>query len=86
MAAAGPRFAGSLLQFGVVASRQFATHLAIQTLMFVLAILLNIALIARFGLDGAGWAVVAVAIIHLLVVIRSSLVLIERAPSGEASV
>lgn len=86
MAAAGPRFAGSLLQFGVVASRQFATHLAIQTLMFVLAILLNIALIARFGLNGAGWAVIAVAIIHLLVVIRSSLVLIERGPSGEASV
>jgi len=84
MAAAGPRFAASLLQFGVVASRQFATHLVIQTIMFVLAVLLNISLVAWLGLSGAGWAVIAVALIHLAIVARSNLVLIGRARVDEA--
>lgn len=84
MAAAGPRFAASLLQFGVVASRQFSTHLVIQTIMFILAVLLNVILVARLGLAGAGWAVIAVSVIHLVVVARSNLVLIGRAGEAQA--
>jgi O-antigen/teichoic acid export membrane protein len=82
MAAAGPRFAASLLQFGVVASRQFATHLVIQAIMFILAVFLNLALVAQYGLAGAGWAVITVSVIHLAVVARSNLVLIGRAAAG----
>ncbi len=77
MAAAGIRFAAAMFQFGIFASRQFTVHLAIQAALLASALLFSILLTSTFGLSGAGWAVFAVSLVHMLIVMRANLTLIR---------
>ncbi|MGI9263473.1 MAG: lipopolysaccharide biosynthesis protein [Gammaproteobacteria bacterium] len=83
MAAAGIRFAAAMFQFGIFASRQFTVHLAIQATLLAAAILFCFTFVQMFGLTGAGWAVFAVALIHMAIVVKANLGLISRMQQNE---
>lgn len=73
MAAAGARFAASLLQFGIMASRRFWEHLVLQSGLLVLAVVACWLLTDAYGLAGAGWAVFVVALAHFATVAAADL-------------
>lgn len=84
MAAAGVRFAATLIQFGVVASRRFGLHLMIQIALLALTIGLCYALTQIFGLAGAGYAVFGVSVFHLAIVGTAAFGMVSKLKRNQA--
>lgn len=67
MLAGIPRFVSTPFQQGITSARKFGTHLAMQAYLLLIGVVVCYPLTLFFGLPGAAWSVVVMALIQLVV-------------------